>query len=173
MKKMIFMFCSLFVLISTAFAGTLYTCTDLNGNLIITSNPQDGMTKCVPKDFSGDMTLQKKAQLQSQGLQNNTNSYKQQLVDENVNIPNEINSLEKSKAENINNQSSGKRCNTRDCLPVGSTRLQSEPYESSNAESVNIPASSAEDTKRKRSEGYRPPPSDSSEKDASTSSSLR
>lgn len=173
MKNIILLLCFLYTLANTAFAGTLYTCTDLNGNLIITSNPQDGMTKCVSKDFSDDMTLQKKAQLPSQGLQNNRNSDKQQLLDENVNKHKEIQASKKRGAENLDNESSGKSCNTRDCLPASSTRLQSEPYETSNAEPVNNPALSAEDTKRKRTGGYRPPPSDRSEKDASTSSSLR
>jgi RNA polymerase subunit RPABC4/transcription elongation factor Spt4 len=37
-----------------AHAGELYSCTDRNGNSIVTDSPQDGMTNCTLKDSYDD-----------------------------------------------------------------------------------------------------------------------
>ena len=50
MKRIIFTFCVLFTLVIYVNAGELYTCIDLDGNSIVTDNPQDGMKNCVLKD---------------------------------------------------------------------------------------------------------------------------
>lgn len=183
MRKIVLMLFFLLALASTTFAATLYTCTDLDGNPIITSNPQDGMTKCVPKDFSADMTFQKKDQQQGYDLQINPNSDNQPSPDEHPGNQVGISSSSKRGADNPDNELNERGRNTGDGLPVSSSRSPSEPYRNSIAapvnippassvETVNIPASSAEMPKKRKSGGYRPPPSDSA-KDASTSSSLR
>lgn len=46
--------CCVIGLLTSAHALELYRCLDSNGNEIITSAPQDGMTNCVLKDSSDD-----------------------------------------------------------------------------------------------------------------------
>jgi len=53
MKRIILTLCVFFAFITSANAGELYRCTDRDGNTVITSSPQDGMTNCVLKDSYG------------------------------------------------------------------------------------------------------------------------
>ena len=48
--KLVFLIpCIVSVFLSSGNAGDLYSCIDRDGNIIITSSPQDGMEKCVLK----------------------------------------------------------------------------------------------------------------------------
>jgi hypothetical protein len=50
MRKVLFIILCFFIaFITTANAGELYSCTDRDGNIILTTNPQDGM-KCELKN---------------------------------------------------------------------------------------------------------------------------
>ena len=54
MKQIILTLCVFIAFITSAYAEQLYKCIDRNGNPIITSAPQDGMTNCVLKDSDED-----------------------------------------------------------------------------------------------------------------------
>lgn len=53
MKRIILTLCVFFAFITSANAGELYRCADRDGNTVITSSPQDGMTRCELKDSYG------------------------------------------------------------------------------------------------------------------------
>jgi hypothetical protein len=59
MKQIIFTLCVFIAFITSAYAEELYKCIDINGNPIITSAPQDGMTNCLPKNSDEDSSPQK------------------------------------------------------------------------------------------------------------------
>jgi hypothetical protein len=50
MKKIFFILSIILIFASPLFAGELYSCKDRQGNSIVTSAPQDGMTDCTLKD---------------------------------------------------------------------------------------------------------------------------
>ncbi len=54
MRIVMLTLCFFAVLWTSANAAEMYRCLDSNGNQIITSTPQDGMTDCVLKDSSDD-----------------------------------------------------------------------------------------------------------------------
>jgi hypothetical protein len=64
MKQIILTLCVVFVFITSANAGEMYSCIDRNGNAIVTDSPQDGMTNCVLKDSYRDPTPEERAQWQ-------------------------------------------------------------------------------------------------------------
>ena len=83
MKRIILMLCIFSALLTAAYAGEIYRCTDRDGNTIITNNPQDGMGKCVLKDTYNDSLPQekrmmelKKIRLNSGGKNSNSRSSK-------------------------------------------------------------------------------------------------
>jgi hypothetical protein len=47
MKRIIFALCVFIAMVTVVYAGEMYRCIDRNGNPVITSIPQDGMTNCV------------------------------------------------------------------------------------------------------------------------------
>ncbi|PKN75276.1 MAG: hypothetical protein CVU52_06200 [Deltaproteobacteria bacterium HGW-Deltaproteobacteria-10] len=63
----IFFFIALLIFSTSAYPLELYKCTDVEGNSILTSSPQDGMKDCVLKNSSDDsspkepVTRQKKS----------------------------------------------------------------------------------------------------------------
>ena len=59
MKQIILTLCVFIALITSAYAEDLYKCLDSKGDPIITSAPQDGMTKCVPEGSDEDATPEK------------------------------------------------------------------------------------------------------------------
>ncbi len=64
MKIIMLTVCFFITLLPSANALELYRCLDNNGNQIITSTPQDGMTDCVLKDSSDGAVAEEKAQKQ-------------------------------------------------------------------------------------------------------------
>jgi hypothetical protein len=54
MSRILITVCVLLGLIASANAGVLYSCSDQNGKIIVTSSPQDGMRDCVIKDSQED-----------------------------------------------------------------------------------------------------------------------
>jgi Domain of unknown function (DUF4124) len=53
MKRILLTLSIFIAFITSANAGELYSCTDRDGNTVITSSPQDGMTNCALKDSYG------------------------------------------------------------------------------------------------------------------------
>jgi hypothetical protein len=54
MSRLFIAVCIFFTFIISANAMELYSCIDKDGNKIVTSSPQDGMTNCVLKDSQED-----------------------------------------------------------------------------------------------------------------------
>lgn len=61
-KKIFFAVLIYFIFLSPLLAGELYSCKDSQGNAIVTSSPQDGMTDCVLKDTYKERTPYEKHQ---------------------------------------------------------------------------------------------------------------
>lgn len=61
--------CCVVGLLTSAHALELYRCLDSNGNEIITSAPQDGMTDCVLKDSSDDSAREDNTSSKGSGKQ--------------------------------------------------------------------------------------------------------
>ncbi len=60
MKRSIVALC-IFITLSSLANAEMYKCEDRDGNTILTSSPQDGMTKCVLKESSGEPEPQYRA----------------------------------------------------------------------------------------------------------------
>ena len=58
--------CIFIALLSIANASEMYECLDRGGKPILTTSPQDGMTKCVVKDSYRDPTPQEREDLAKQ-----------------------------------------------------------------------------------------------------------
>jgi hypothetical protein len=59
MKRILLTLCIFIAFITCANAGELYICTDRDGNTVMTSRPQDGMTNCALKDSYGKSSQEK------------------------------------------------------------------------------------------------------------------
>ena len=70
MKQIILTLCVFIVFITSVYAGELYKCIDSNGNPIVTSAPQDGMTNCVLKDSDEDSSSRKNITSQKGTIKN-------------------------------------------------------------------------------------------------------
>jgi hypothetical protein len=81
MKIIVLTLCVFIVIITSAYAEQLYKCIDSNGNPIITSTPQDGMTNCVLKDSDEDSS---RKNIKSQNSNRGVNS-QCDLVSSNMN----------------------------------------------------------------------------------------
>ena len=64
MRILMVTLCLFAALSLSAHAAELYRCLDLDGNIIITSTPQDGMKDCKLKDSSDDSAQDKREQKQ-------------------------------------------------------------------------------------------------------------
>jgi len=161
MKKIIFIGSILFVLAGHASAVTLYTCTDLHGHPVITTNPQDGMTDCVPKDFSGDVTSPGKEDFQTQGFQSNAVAETSRTPDGSVNQSTAPRNAQRDETAKRDQESPAGSCRGGNCLAPPSTQPGSESYATPSPAPVDRSSSSVAGTTNKKSRrGYRPPPSD-------------
>jgi len=61
MNRILTTLCVIFALITTANAGDLYRCDDRNGNVIVTTSPQDGMENCVLQESYEDAAPKEQA----------------------------------------------------------------------------------------------------------------
>lgn len=61
MKRIFFSFCIIFAFVTVFHAGDLYRCVDRNGNMIVTSFPDDEMKDCVLKDSFEDSAVKEQA----------------------------------------------------------------------------------------------------------------
>ena len=68
MKQILITLFVLMALVTTVNAGALYSCNDRDGNVIITSIPQEGMINCELKDEYNDPTPQERAKQESETL---------------------------------------------------------------------------------------------------------
>lgn len=66
MNRIFIILCVFFAFLTSANAGEMYSCTDRDGNAIVTSTPQDGMENCVLKDSYSDPSPQERVQQQRQ-----------------------------------------------------------------------------------------------------------
>ena len=91
MKRIFLIVYIIFAFITAANAGAMYSCSDRDGNKIITDNPQDGMIKCVLVE-SDEETL----------IHEPTNE-KEKTIDEKDNAIEKANEAIKTRNARINN----------------------------------------------------------------------
>ncbi len=74
MRIIMLTLCVFTVLWTSANAAEMYRCLDSNGNQIITSAPQDGMTDCELKDSSDDSVAEEGEQKENSSVESDRKS---------------------------------------------------------------------------------------------------